>query len=459
MTDRIYGAIKKYGMLQDCENIVVGVSGGADSVCLLFVLNKIIKNHYPHIKITAAHINHMLRGKAADEDERYTRELCEKLNIDFKVKKTDAAEYAKEKGISVEMAGREIRYGFFEEISRDLKKCRIAVAHNADDRAETIFYNILRGTGIYGLKGIAHVRGNIIRPLLDERKKDIRDFCTENQLLVREDESNFSTEYTRNKIRLETIPYINERFGVDFSDKLIRLGENAFLDEEFITESADREMKKCVDISADGQKYVLDVSYFKTLHKAVKVRILKYIFPVNLSRSNIEEILDFTENSHSGKVIHLPGNMQAENLYGKIVFSPKNAWESAECFEYRPEGTFYIKETGNTVICTVCGYNENMAETGKICNKALKQIFDYDKISENAVLRNRRNGDVFSPYNGKGCKKLKDFFIDAKVERRERDKKILLADGNRILWIAGMRRSGECIPGPFTKRILRIEIV
>ena len=158
MIQTIHETIKKHNMLDGCGNIIAGLSGGSDSVCMLYALKNTVGDSYPAIQLTAVHVNHMLRGEDADRDEEYCADLCEKLNIPLVVKKVDAAAYGREHKISEEMAGREIRYSIFQEVAKGLTNCKIAIAHNLDDRVETVLMNIIRGTGTSGLKGIPYVR-------------------------------------------------------------------------------------------------------------------------------------------------------------------------------------------------------------------------------------------------------------------------------------------------------------
>ena len=469
MTDKVLKTINKYNMLEDCKNIVAGLSGGADSVCLLYVLNDIVKNTRlgikSGIKITAAHVNHMLRGQRANEDEEYAAVLCDRMGIPLKIKRADAAAYAAEKGVSVEMAGREIRYGFFNEIAGELEKPKIAVAHNSGDRAETVLLNIIRGTGLKGLKGIPYARGNIIRPLLDVPKSEIRKFCADNKLEIREDESNLEKYYTRNKIRLELIPFINDKFNTDINEKLIKLCNNIAADDDFIDKAARSSAEKCVDFS----KRSLNIEEFTPLHEAVKIRILQSLCENNLETCHTDKLIAFINTGGNGKTFEIPGKINARKEYGEVIFKNKYEIDRKTEYEYPLEdiiraGTFYIKELAVNISCKVYKActddgkgNSGNIKNEKFSNNSLKQAFDYDKILGSAV-RSRRSGDIFHPNKGAGRKKLSDYFIDKKIPARQRNEKILLAKDNDIAWIAGICPGKDFLPDSKTENIVLIEI-
>ena len=447
MIQRILNTIEEHDMFFDCENIIVGLSGGADSVSLLFLLREIISQKEEKINIIAAHINHMLRGEDSLGDEKYVSDLCDRLKVKLEIKQCNVSELAQSRKISVEMAGREVRYEFFKELSDKFEKCKVAVAHNMDDRVETVLFNVIRGTGISGLKGIPYTRDNVIRPLLDLSKEEIRKYCREMGEEIREDKSNFSNEYTRNKIRLDLIPYIDEKFDVDITEKIIRLSKNAETDDDFILQSAVESMKKCVC----EDKIV--VSEFAKNHIALKIKILQLFCGGKLEKKHIEKLILFVEGAQSGKYFELTGNSIMKKEYGSVYLAKKKK-EDSLCFEYPAMGVFYIEPIGAKVSCFV----SECEKIGNFCNSSFNQTFDYDKINNSAVIRNRRDGDVFFPYKGKGSKKLKDFFIDSKMPVFQRNRQILLASGNEIVWIVGMRLGNNYLPDANTKRFLNINI-
>jgi len=221
MLNTVLKTINKYNLIEKGERIIVGLSGGPDSVCLLYILNNFLKEY--ELKIFAVHINHMIRGEESDLEQKYVRELCEKLEIELFIERIDILKVSKEQKISIEEAGRNIRYLEFSKYAKKTFSNKIAVAHNKNDQAETVLFNIIRGTGLDGLKGIQYKNNMVIRPLLDIDRNQIEEFCSLNLLNPRIDSSNLKKTYTRNKIRLDLIPYINKNFGANIVESLNRM--------------------------------------------------------------------------------------------------------------------------------------------------------------------------------------------------------------------------------------------
>lgn len=223
--------IKKYNMLNHGDSIVVGLSGGPDSMCLLHVLMG-LKEAWG-LKIYAAHLNHQFRGRDADEDALYVKKKCEEWGIEVFIQVFNVPAYAKEKGLSSEEAGREIRYKLFYEVAHKVGANKIAIAHNMNDNAETVLMNLFRGSGIEGLKGIEATRGEIIRPLINVRRDEIEAYCHEKKLNPRIDKTNLEPIYGRNKVRLELIPYIEKHFNGNIMSTLQRLSDIVTIENGF----------------------------------------------------------------------------------------------------------------------------------------------------------------------------------------------------------------------------------
>ena len=434
MIDRVKRTIEEHRMFCECKNIVVGLSGGADSVSLIFALKNIISESSLGINLVAAHMNHMLRAESADSDETYVAWLCEKLNIPVRVKRCDIRAVAKQRGVSLEMAGRDERYAFLEETAVEFEQCKIAVAHNLNDRAESIFLNLIRGTGLSGLKGIPYKRGNIIRPLLDVDKDEIREFCTANSLEFCVDESNFEIDFLRNKIRIELFPTINEMLDMDIGERLIRLSNNVSADEKFLEKETERASVICYN----SDDMSIDCREFGKLDEAIGARILKRILNKNFEAYHVNKLFELINNSATGKKLELSGNVLAVKEYERVFFKEKDKKCDKLTFEYPLSQMVEIIELSCGVSCEVVDYDFYRENLEKYQNSSFKQAFDYDSIKE-CILRTRRSGDVFCPYRGSGTKKLKDFFIDNKFPVQKRDRQLLLASGNDIVWVMGFR--------------------
>ena len=247
LKQHVLNTIKNNGLLQKGEGVVVGVSGGYDSICLLHVLYQL--SQQLDIKLYPVHINHMLRGQEALRDERFVEDFCRSLNIKPIIFKIDVAKLAQNDKISLEEAGRNARYDAFSQTLVRTGATKIAVAHNKNDQVETVLMRIFRGTGTEGMLGMSHLRGNIIRPLLDVSRLDIEQYVHENGLSAIVDSSNLETDYTRNKVRLNLLPAINEAMGIDVSDNILRLSSIIRMDEQYLSKQAQIAYSKVCSVS------------------------------------------------------------------------------------------------------------------------------------------------------------------------------------------------------------------
>lgn len=459
MINKIMNTINKNSMFQDGDKVIVGVSGGPDSMSLLNVLNTMKKEL--NISLVAAHINHCLRGEEADKDEELVKKFCKQMDIEFFSKRIDINRLAKELSISCEMAGREARYKFFEEIKEYTGAQKIALAHNANDVAETILMRIMRGTGIEGLVGIKPIRDEIfVRPLIEITRDEIERYCEENNVPTRIDKSNLESIYTRNKVRLELIPYIKTNFNSDIINILNRLAHTVKEDNDCLEGIATKLYKKYSYIK--DNKVIIYKEAFSE-HEAIITRIIRNaIIDVkgslyNLEKVHIYDIINLQEKS-TGKRINLPQGIVVANEYGNIEIKIKDKIKENMVKEY-------VLNVGHNNI------NELNIEVD-IKNMTLAQIskdnfnkndyvkyFDVDKIGNNAILlRYRKNGDRFVPFGMKGKKKIKDLFIDLKVPQDKRDRVPLICFGEEIAWIVGYRIGEDFKIDENTKNILEIRI-
>ena len=259
LEEKVLDTIKKYNLIKENDTIVIGVSGGPDSMTLLNVLYNLRENL--KINIVVAHINHMLREEADSETE-YVQNFCKNINIECFVKRADINNISKKKKVSTELAGRNARYDFFEEIAQKVNANKIATAHTANDNAETVLMNLMRGSGTSGLKGIEKIRDNkFIRPIILCTRREIENYCEENNLNPKYDQSNKENIYTRNKIRNLLIPYIEENFNPNIVDTLNRLSDVVEKEDDFFHKIVENEYKN-LKITADNKEIVLDLKKF-----------------------------------------------------------------------------------------------------------------------------------------------------------------------------------------------------
>lgn len=329
---KVLDTIQKYHLIKDGDSIVIGVSGGPDSMALLNMLNEL--KEVLNIEICVAHINHMIR-KEADEETVYVQDFCKKIGVECYIKRSDVQGESKKLKISTELAGRNIRYAFFEEVAKKVDANKIATAHNANDNAETVLMNLLRGSGTSGLKGIEKMReGRYIRPIIECTRKDIEDYCKQNELNPCYDKSNKENIYTRNRIRNDLIPYIEKEFNPNIVEGLNRLSTIVVKQEEFFHKIVENAYTK-LQITGDNKEnlikgilntnfamdnessqsvIVLDLKQFNCLDEVIKARIILYTI------NNLFESTQGIENIHIEDIIKLCGN----NIGNKFLMPNKN---------------------------------------------------------------------------------------------------------------------------------------
>lgn len=305
LEEKVRKTIREYNLIEKNDSIVVGVSGGPDSMTLLSILLK-LKEEF-NLKIYVAHVNHMLRENAI-KDEEYVKEFCEKNNIEMFIKKANISEIAKKEKIGLEEAGRNIRYNFFEEVLKNTKSNKIAIAHNLNDKAETIIMNTLRGSGVSGLKGIEAKRKKYIRPLIEIERYEIEKYCIENEINPRHDESNDDNTYTRNKIRNIIIPYIRNEFNPNIIKTLNRLSEIIKEEDEYVQSETEKIFKEIL-LTDEKNKIEFDPRKFNEQEKVIqKNLILLAIKKVKgstqgIEKVNIDDIIKLCNNNIGNKLI------------------------------------------------------------------------------------------------------------------------------------------------------------
>ena len=459
MIDKVRHTIEENEMIDSGDKVVVAVSGGPDSMCLLHILYSLKEEL--KIELVAAHVNHCLRGEEADADEAYVRNFCSSLGIEFYSKKIDIHKIAEERNLSCETAGREVRYDFFQELLTKLNAEKIALAHNANDQAETVLMRIMRGSGMEGLVGIKPVRDNIyIRPIINILRTDIEAYCIENNLNPRIDKSNLENIYNRNKVRLELIPYIQDNFNKDIVNTLIRLSQTIGKDNEYL-EKLTEERYKLYVISVGKRKVIRKEAFSEPdaiLTRVIRLALLNLIGTLkNFEKLHIYEVINIAHRS-TGKRAILPNGVSVVNNYGDIELSVKDG-EKLEN-NNKEEFKIYINKV-NDVQYGKYKISAKMVDSEKILNfknKILTKYFDYDKIKGDITLRYRKDGDRFTPLGMSGSKKLKDIFIDMKIPQEERNKIPLICFGEDIGWIVGYRVSDKYKVTNESKNIIEINI-
>lgn len=457
--DKVYNYIIENSMIQNGDKVMIALSGGPDSVCLLHILYR-LKEKF-NIELYAAHLNHCIRGIEADGDEQYAKELCINLGIKFFSKRVDVEGYAEEKGISCEVAGREVRYNFFEEIKNKEGINKIALAHNANDQAETVLLRIMRGCGVDGLCGIRPVRDGIfIRPILGIERIEIEKYCNDEELKPHIDKTNLENIYTRNKVRLGLIPYLRETFNEDIIGSLNRLAYTMQGEYELLDEISEQYYEKyCYK---EDNKVIIKKKIFSE-NKNLVARIIRMAYcklkgdMYNIEKCHVLNIIRLGETG-TGKYTMLPNGIIAYNNYGDIYICRNNDFHNHSDNNIDKKVILNIGcknhiEDMKISMEILSNNNIKVWSSGKY-----EKYFDYDNIKEEIILRYRREGDIFNPLGMNGNKLLKKVFIDMKIPRNIRQEIPLICFGEDIVWIVGYNVCDKYKVTKNTKKVLKIKI-
>ena len=436
ITNRIKNTILKHQLISEGDSVLVALSGGADSVCMLDLLVNLKEEL--NIKVAAAHLNHMIRGAEADRDEAYAAELCTKLSVPFFAERVNVPEISEKYGISEELAGRNARYDFLKKICKEKGYNKIATAHNRNDRAETLLMRVIRGTGIDGLGGIKYNRGDgVIRPILDIERCDIEKYCRDNDLHFCNDSTNSDSDYTRNRIRNELIPFIEDKFNPSIVDSLCALSDNSTEDAEFINGYAKRLYDRINNPMPKRKPVLLDIESLKIIQDSIKNRIIRLAAKdamgenYSLERVHVETIIDLTEKTTGAKA-ELPKGLIVSVKYGWLEFSKAGE-------DIKTQDFCYEIEIGNKISNCEFDLDFNVLENDFNINKN-QMILDYDMIeNKNLLVRNRRRGDRMVFFKDGKTKKIKKYLIDKKIPQSERDRIPLLCADDEIIAIIGDR--------------------
>ncbi len=455
--EKILDNIRKYNMIESGDKILIGLSGGPDSVFLFHVLNE-IKNEL-NFSLYIAHINHGVRGEEALRDEKFVENLALENNIPYYLKTANMDEYAKENNLSSEEAGRKLRYDFFYHILDKINGDKIAVGHNKSDQAETILMRFFRGTGIDGLRGMEYKVGKIIRPILNIEREEIENYLIENNYEFKLDHTNLETIYNRNKIRLETIPHIEKNYNPNIIDTLFRTADNFKADSDFLYEYTKKAYDNMLKLDIEGE-IILNKEKLLEEHNSIKSRVIRYSIGnilgnlQGITQKHIVDTLEFIENSETGKSINLIKNIIIKLEYENIIISNKDDSNKDKYSYILNIGKNNLEELNLIIdidLIDIDGYKVLKDEHNT-------KYFDYSKIEGDLYLRNRRNGDIFFPLGMKGrSKKIKDFFIDEKIPRDKREEIPLLTDDKNIIWIMDYRISEKYKIDSDTNKVLRIK--
>ena len=442
-------------LIEKRSKILVGFSGGPDSTALLLAL-LMIKDSLD-LSILVAHVNYNLRGQDSQADEDFVKDFCFSHNLYLVINRVEITGHT-----NIEARARDIRMNYFYSLLQDYKLDAIALGHNLSDNAETVMMNLVRGSGISGLRGILPKSDRIIHPLLSFTREEICSFLVEEKITWREDKSNQEANFTRNKIRNQLFPWIEENINPTLIDKLVSLSAMMVETNDFIEDYIERTFKRYVVRQTDD-RIVLSLKIITHSKKILRYYIFKKcLFQLrgtdsDIYQNNISEIESIL-HADGSKMLNFPNRIYVLKEYDYLIFTTKNPVisknklpEAKTLESIRPRlsfGNFRIKMKKIKKLPSekVLANNKNIA------------FLDYDQVDFPITIRHRDNGDRFIPLGITGFKKLKDFFIDEKVSKFDRDKIPIFTDSNKIIWVGGMRIDNRVAINEKTSNILRIEI-
>ena len=469
--------IRKYGMIEKDDVVIAGVSGGADSVCLLFILCRLQERLGFQVKV--CHVNHGLRGREADADEEYVRNLCASMNVPCRIFREDVELIAVKRKQSLEEAGRTVRRAAFGTMCREDGGTKIATAHHRDDNAETVLLNIARGTGLKGLCGIRPVQGRWIRPLLDSDREQIETFLKEQGLSWCTDVTNEEDDYTRNRIRHNILPVMKEQINAGVVRHLEELSIQAREVWDYLEHGVQAAWERCVYVREEQQEaneagekqgpaeIRINGNAFGQEASAVQKQLVKECIAAvrggekDIGAVHLKAVTDLFSRQ-CGKKLDLPGDIAAERTYDGVVIRKNREVKRAATGEVREvrlniPGETLLPDGIHRVRCRFADISEK-DRAKEIPQKSYTKLIDYDIIKYGLSVRTRQSGDYLAVDERGSRQKLKSWFINEKIPRELRDKIFLVADGHHIVWIPGWRMSRACQISNRTKRILEIII-
>ncbi len=445
------------------DSIILGVSGGPDSMTMLDLF-ACLKKKYA-LNIVIFHLNHMFR-KEADKEALFVKTKAKEYDLHVVIEKFDVPRLIKEENLSPEEGARETRFRLLSKLAKKLDIKKIAMAHNKDDLVETVFLNLIRGTGLKGLTGIEPSSNNyglsIIHPLLALSRVDIEYYCKENNLEPRIDPSNKETVYTRNKIRNLILPQIEKEINPGVKDVIYRMSKNIREEEEFLQRYSEASFQDSV-VKRDQKSIVLSLSKVQGEEYPIRRRIIKNAVSelqgdvTDLYSVHYQAVEGLIKSGETGKTIQLKDDNRVRTSYDFLIFEKNIVYKSENNFSYELPVPGQVRNNNYILKTEIIDMDNQWCE---IAMDKSKCICDFDKIKFPLTVRNRQDGDYLIPFGMTGTKKVKDFFIDEKISVLKRDEIPLVVDNSgKIIWIAGYRADNRFKVDNATKKLLKIGII
>ena len=458
-------------MLTCGDRVIAGVSGGADSVCLFLMLLELREKI--GFDLIAVHVHHGLRGEAADQDQQFVEALCEQHRIQLEIFRVNLESIAKKRKQSLEEAGRMVRREAFDSVCKKYGGNKIALAHHQNDNAETLLWNLSRGTGLDGLGGIRPVNGKFIRPLLCMNREEIEEYLAKRKQSYCIDETNAGTDYTRNKLRHLVLPILEEQVNSAAVRHMNETMEQIWELQEYMQEQVEAAYQECVQEHFEKACWIqIQQKSFETFPELIKKMVIRKGMEQvggkkrNLSHKHVDVMMELM-NKQVGRTLDLPYEMHAKRNYEGIRLEKQRTYSFGEekKAEIMQECMSELNIPGETILadrnlklrCKILEKPKNLS-IKDIPQKIYTKWFDYGIIKSSLYIRTRQAGDTIVIDEKGHQKKLKNWFVDEKIPKEVRDSQLLLAENNEILWVLGHRMSQAYQVKQSTKWILQIEV-
>lgn len=476
---RLRTDIAEQDLIRPDERIVLGVSGGPDSMAMMHALVELNGQDKLHWSLHVAHLNHRIRGAEAEADAEFVAAEAKRLGLDRTIESEDIPALSASSKRSIEETARDRRYAFFNRVCIRTGSHVVAVAHQADDNAETVLHHIIRGSGIRGLAGIPASRvmapgseTRIVRPMLRFRREELLAYLVQEDIGYRRDETNDSAVYTRNRLRNRVLPMLAEEFNPRIHEALLRLAEQARWSADYLRESAARHFESVVLDDGEGQ---LDLSVEslrkkKPIIQAELIRRAIRAFAAGTGGSaesadreiefgHLRSVMSLVEDSGSGREVHLPGRLVAARRYGRLIIRrlddrPSEAEFADVTLKCPGESAVRGREMSIAIVATP--FDEAEWREFKAGKSRMEEWIDADRVRPPIVAGGPHPGDRFRPLGSPGSKKLSDFFIDAKVSPEDRGAAVAVCDADGIVWLVGHRIDHRVRITSETRSVLRI---
>lgn len=461
--------ISEYGMFQPGDAVLMGVSGGPDSVALFHILHYLSEEL--KIRPAVGHLNHCLRGKASENDARFAQSMANAYNIPFYLEKKDVRQYKEQHKLSLEEAARDVRYSFLLDVARNNGYSKIALGHHADDNAEQILMHLFRGSGPLGMSGIPPVReGIIVRPLIKLKRDEILRFLKKNRIDYVLDKSNEDRKHLRNRIRHDLIPSIKASIQPQIAATLTRLAHITKAEEEWLEQLIEPIFEESIRRRLSN-RLVFSVDRLKAMHPALQRRILrKAISEIKgdlrrITFTHIESARQHLRNGVSHGSTDLPDRIRVLKSGKKLIVSTEtNPLRETAATPPLPRFDYHIRKPETVVIREIRARItfSRISDPGSINPRNTGHriaFFDMENLRFPLNLRNFQPGDRFSPLGMSGTQKVKDFFINNKIPRENRGKYPMLLSDDRIIWVVGLRIDDLVKVTSSTRAVLKAEMV